>query len=143
MKTYGGILERSSSLIFKSNSQLAFLLSGLIFFSDAKGSHRPKWIIWQMKYFNIGTFHKAWKWNRYLFSEEFFMLFHFNLYLHLQCLEPNVLYQNECGPSHYFGKQSKWCCRLEFFWGGHFPHNQSNIYSPLFVLFDILELLSV
>ena len=80
MKTYGGIPERSSSLIFKLRFTIGILVDWILL--DAKGSHRPKWIIWQiLKYFIIGTFHKGWKWNKYLFSEDFYMSFHFNLYL--------------------------------------------------------------
>ena len=80
MKTYGGIPERSSCLIFKLKFTIGILVDWILL--DAKGSHRPKWIIWQiLKYFIIGTFHKGWKWNKYLFFEEFFMSFHFNLYL--------------------------------------------------------------
>ena len=80
MKTYGGIPERSSCLIFKLEFTIGILVDWILL--DAKGSHRPKWIIWQiLKYFIIGTFHKGWKWNKYLFSEDFYMSFHLNLYL--------------------------------------------------------------
>ena len=49
-----------------------------------------------------------------------------------QCLEPNVLYQNGCGPDQL----------AKYSWleidsqGGHYPCNQSNIYSLQFVLFE-------